>query len=99
MTQWLQDWYGQGIDEASASMMQGEMDVMMQAMAGSENPDTAFLEQMSLHHNSAIDMAQSALLGSDRPELRELAKNVIVVQAQEIAQYRTWLVDTQMSAN
>lgn len=91
MTQWLQDWYGQGIDEASANMMQNEMDMMMQAMEGSENPDAAFLEQMSLHHNSAIDMAQSALLGSNRPELRELATNIIVAQAQEIAQYQTWL--------
>jgi uncharacterized protein (DUF305 family) len=91
MTQWLQDWYGQGIDEASANMMQGEMDMMMQTMEASENPDAAFLEQMSLHHNSAIDMAQSALLGSNRPELRELATNIIVAQAQEIAQYQTWL--------
>jgi uncharacterized protein (DUF305 family) len=91
MTQWLQEWYGQGIDEASATMMQGEMDMMMQAMAAGENPDVAFLEQMSLHHNSAIDMAQSILLGSNRPELRELATNIIVTQTQEIAQYQTWL--------
>jgi uncharacterized protein (DUF305 family) len=91
MTQWLQDWYGQGVDEESAAMMQNEMDMMMQAMEASDNPDAAFLEQMSLHHNSAIDMAQSALLGSDRPELRELATNIIVAQAQEIAQYQTWL--------
>jgi uncharacterized protein (DUF305 family) len=91
MTQWLEEWYGQGVDEQSATMMQNEMDMMMQAMEESENPDAAFLEQMSLHHNSAIDMAQSALLGSNRPELRELATNIIVAQAQEIAQYQTWL--------
>ncbi|MGL4611494.1 MAG: DUF305 domain-containing protein [Trueperaceae bacterium] len=91
MTQWLQDWYGQGIDEASASMMQNEMDMMMQAMEASTKPDAAFLEQMSLHHNSAIDMAQSVLLGSNRSELRELATNIIVTQTQEIAQYQTWL--------
>lgn len=93
MTQWLQDWYGQGIDEASATMMQGEMDMMMQAMEAGMNPDIAFLEQMSLHHNSAIDMAQAALLGGTHAELRELAKNIIVAQSQEIAQYQDWLED------
>jgi uncharacterized protein (DUF305 family) len=91
MTQWLQEWYGQGVDEQSATMMQNEMDMMMQAMAASTNPDVAFLEQMSLHHNSAIDMAQSALLGATHTELRELAKNIIVAQSQEIAQYQDWL--------
>jgi uncharacterized protein (DUF305 family) len=93
MTQWLQEWYGQGIDEESAAMMQGEMDMMMQRMEASENPDVAFLEQMSLHHNSAIDMAQSVLIGSNRPEIRELATNIIMTQTQEIAQYQTWLDD------
>jgi uncharacterized protein (DUF305 family) len=88
MTQWLQDWYGQGVDEQSATMMQNEMTIMMQTMAANENPDASFLGQMSLHHNSAIDMAQAALLGATHPELRELAKNIAVTQAQEIAQYQ-----------
>lgn len=91
MTQWLQDWYGQGIDDHSAMMMQGEMDSMMSAMEAGANPDAAFLEQMSMHHNSAIDMAQAALFKATHLELRELAKNIIVAQAQEIAQYQTWL--------
>jgi uncharacterized protein (DUF305 family) len=91
MTQWLQDWYGQGVDDHSAMMMQGEMDSMMGAMETGTNPDAAFLEQMSMHHNSAIDMAQAALLKATYPELRELAKNIIVIQAQEIAQYQSWL--------
>jgi uncharacterized protein (DUF305 family) len=93
MTQWLQEWYGQGVNEESARMMQAETDIMMQAMETSENPDAAFLEQMSVHHDGAIDMAQAVLIGSNRAELREVAKNIIVVQAQEIAQYQTWLDD------
>ncbi len=91
MTQWLQDWYGQGVNEESSSMMQNEMTMMMDAMSASENADVGFLEQMSLHHNSAIDMAQAALLGATHPELRELATNIIVTQALEIAQYQNWL--------
>ena len=91
MTQWLQDWYAEGIDEASAAMMKSEMDTMMQDMGKAENPEKAFLYQMSLHHNSAIDMAQVALLNADHAELRELAKNIIMAQTQEIAQYQEWL--------
>jgi uncharacterized protein (DUF305 family) len=91
MTQWLQDWYGQGVDPHSAMMVQGEMDSMMSKVENGANPDTAFLEQMSMHHNSAIDTAQAALFKATHPELREFAKNIIVVQAQEIAQYQSWL--------
>lgn len=91
MIKWLQDWYDQGIEEQNASMMQSDMDMMMQALETGANPDAAFLEQMSLHHNSAIDMAQSALLGATHSELRDLAKNIIVAQSQEIAQYQDWL--------
>jgi uncharacterized protein (DUF305 family) len=36
-------------------------------------------------------MAQSVLLNGDHAELRELAKNIILVQTQEIAQYQEWL--------
>jgi uncharacterized protein (DUF305 family) len=98
MTTWLQDWYNQDIDEQSAAMMQSEMNMMMDAMETNENADVAFLEQMSLHHNSAINMAQSALLGATHPELRELAKNIIVAQAGEIAQYQTWLNEMPTSS-
>jgi uncharacterized protein (DUF305 family) len=91
MTAWLQDWYGQGVDERSTNMMQGEMDTMMGSTEASANPDVAFLQEMSLHHNSAIDMAQVALLKGTHTELRELAKNIIVTQSQELAQYQNWL--------
>ena len=91
MTQWLDDWFNQGIDEASAMMMQSEIDLMMESMKAAEDPEKAFLYQMSLHHNSAIDMAQSILLKAVHPELRELAKNIIITQSQEIFQYQNWL--------
>jgi uncharacterized protein (DUF305 family) len=90
MTTWLQDCYVQGVDGHSAVLMQGEMD-MMGNMEASANSDAAFLQEMSLHHNRAIDMAQAALLKDTHSELRDLAKNIIVAQAQEIAQYQSWL--------
>lgn len=78
---WLQEWYGDasatGDMQGMMDMMQSDMDMMMQNMEASDNPDRAFLENMSLHHNSAIDMAQPALVKAVHPEVRELAKNII----------------------
>ena len=91
LSTWLADWYGAEPDSMMMGMMTGETDMMMADMEGHDNPDLAFLEQMSLHHTSAIDMAQLALLRAEHAELRELAKNIIVAQAQEIAEFQAWL--------
>lgn len=89
MTGWLQEWYGRGPD---AEMM-GTMQSMMAGMMDANDPDQAFLEGMSEHHNGAIDMAQPALFEAVHPELRALAENIIVTQAREVAQFQTWLAE------
>lgn len=91
LSTWLAEWYSAEADSMMMDMMAGETDMMMAEMEGHDNPDRAFLEQMSLHHTSAIDMAQLALLRAEHNELRELAKNIIVEQAQEIARFQEWL--------
>jgi uncharacterized protein (DUF305 family) len=96
---WLQEWYGDATAtsdmQGMTDMMQSEMDMMMQNMEASDDPDRAFLENMSVHHNSAIDMAQPALFKAVHPEVRDLAQNIITSQAEEIAQYQTWLADME----
>ncbi len=91
MTAWLTDWYSAEPDSAMMDMMASDTEMMMAEMEASDNPDRAFLEQMSLHHTSATDMAQLALLRAEHAELRELAKDIIVEQAQEIAEFQAWL--------
>ncbi len=91
MTGWSQEWYGQEPDAAMMGMMDEMMGGMMQTIMDAEDPDRAFLEGMSEHHDGAIDMAQLALMQSTHPELRTLAQNIIVAQAEEIAQFQTWL--------
>jgi uncharacterized protein (DUF305 family) len=91
MTGWLQEWYGQEPDTEMMGMMQEMMGGMMQTMMDAENPEQAFLEGMSMHHDGAIDMAQLALFQSTHSELRTLAQGIIVAQAEEIAQFQTWL--------
>jgi uncharacterized protein (DUF305 family) len=52
--------------------------------------DLRFIEAMIPHHQGAIDMAQQALEKSDRPEIQELAQNIIDSQQQEIDQMEQW---------
>ncbi|CAN5907263.1 hypothetical protein BH24DEI2_BH24DEI2_27830 [soil metagenome] len=93
MQSWLDDWYGGKTDAAAAAMMQGDMDAMTASLDTYDNADTAFLTEMSLHHNGAIDMAQLALTKAVHPKLRELAKDIIRNQAQEIADYQEVLAE------
>ena len=69
------------------------MDDMLASLDTYGDADTAFLTEMSLHHSGAIDMAQLALLEAVHPELRELAKDIIRNQAQEIADYQEILTE------
>jgi uncharacterized protein (DUF305 family) len=52
--------------------------------------DVAFLEEMIPHHLGAIEMAELALATSKRPELIQLAKEIIAAQQKEINMMRDW---------
>lgn len=52
--------------------------------------DKAFLDEMVVHHQGAIDMANLVLTTSKRPELLELARNIITAQTQEITMMNDW---------
>src|SRR5690625_5890401 len=87
MTGWLREWYGREPATEWLEAMTGDMTVMMEEMEAGSDPDRAFLEEMIGHHQGAIDMAQVALERAEHAELRELARDVIVVQAQEVHAY------------
>jgi uncharacterized protein (DUF305 family) len=93
MTGWLQEWYGQEPDAEMMGMMNEMMGGMMQSMMDSVDPDRAFLEGMSEHHDGAIDMAQLALFQSTHEQLRGLAEKIIRDQAAEISQFQAWLAE------
>lgn len=46
--------------------------------------DVTFLQDMVVHHRQAIEMAEMVETRTDRPELNELANNVITSQTAEI---------------
>ncbi|MEV8218713.1 DUF305 domain-containing protein [Microbacterium sp. NPDC077391] len=95
MLGWLEDW---GVDYAPDSMggmdhgsMGGDDSMMSEEdMTLLENADAAeasrlFLEQMIVHHEGAVDMAQTALDEAQNPDVLDLAQQVIDDQTAEIA--------------
>ncbi len=52
--------------------------------------DKAFLEEMVMHHQGAVIMAEAVLKTSKRPELLNLANEIISAQTKEIEMMETW---------
>ena len=53
--------------------------------------DRTFMEDMIKHHQGAIDMAQKVLTLSPRPEVAQLANNIITSQTQQITDFQDML--------
>ncbi|GAB4371711.1 MAG: hypothetical protein Kow00121_13450 [Elainellaceae cyanobacterium] len=102
MQQWRQEWYPNAGDqplmyhaEMGHSMtMSQEMreSMMMNVDLGSADNefDRRFIDAMIPHHEGALVMADQVLKNSDRPELQELAQNILETQQQEIEQMQQW---------
>lgn len=85
---------------SDGSLMHGtSMEASMQGMAmGLEGKsgtalEKAFLDEMIVHHRGAIDMAQTLLKGTNRPELVKLAHDIITAQTGEIALMQKWRLE------
>ncbi len=96
MLGWLEDWGVEydpdGMDGMDHGSMDDSMDGMMseEDMAALEAADAGlasqlFLEQMIMHHEGAVDMAETALDDAQNPDVLELAQQVIDDQTAEIA--------------
>ncbi len=68
----------------SAMMMAGNLGL------ADDQFDLRFIEAMVPHHEGALVMAQAALEKSDRPEIRQMAADILRSQRQEIAQMQQW---------
>jgi len=77
--------------EAAAASSAGGMDHGAMGSANADAPyDARFIDSMIEHHTGAITMAEQALEESERPEIRELAQNIIDTQRQEVDQMQQW---------
>lgn len=65
---------------------------MMSGLAGKtgDDFDKAFLSEMIVHHQGAVDMAREVLAKSKRPELTKLANDIISTQTKEIEMMKGW---------
>ena len=97
-------WGGSGMmNNGYGGMMRGynyddmtkTMSMMTQGLSNltGDQFDAAFLEQMIIHHQGAIAMAQMVKATSKRPELLKLADDIITAQTKEINQMNSWLID------
>ncbi|MBI1863477.1 DUF305 domain-containing protein [Candidatus Microgenomates bacterium] len=103
MRTWYKTWYGTDVpqdadDEAgSGSQMMGQMHGGMMGdntdaknLENAPNFDKAFIEEMIPHHQMAVMMANMLLGGTQRPEMKKLAQDIITAQTAEISQMRQW---------
>lgn len=52
--------------------------------------DLRFIDGMMLHHQGAINMAETALQNSQRAEMKQLAQEIIAAQQGEMEQMQQW---------
>lgn len=55
-----------------------------------EEFDKAFMEQMIMHHEGAVAMAEAALKSASHPEIKQMAQDIISAQTKEITQMKDW---------
>ncbi len=100
MNNWYQDWFGSTVPKVNTGMMGGGMmsargmhmggQEDMTALENSTDFDEAFIELMIPHHQLAIMMANMLQSGTSRPEMKQLAENIITSQTREIEMMRSW---------
>lgn len=91
MEGWLEEWgiaydpdADDGMDHGDGMMSEADMT----ALADADGPAAGrlFLEQMVLHHEGAVEMAEVALSQAEHPDVLALAQQVIDDQTAEIAE-------------
>jgi len=85
---------------ASPSMSASGMDMKammkdsndkMASMQMTGDPDVDFAMMMTMHHQSAITMAETELKMGEEPQMKKMAKDIIAAQKKEIEQFDKFL--------
>ncbi|URD53421.1 DUF305 domain-containing protein [Chroococcidiopsis sp. CCNUC1] len=99
---WRQQWYPQASKEPVAyggkdkpvvpmtKQQQQSMSMMMDLGTADAQFDLRFMNAMIAHHEGAVMMAQDALQKSKRPEIKQLANEIVTSQQKEITQMKQW---------
>lgn len=81
------------VPEPAAHTMDSAMTGMTAGLEGKHGADFdhAFIDEMIVHHEGAVVMAEAALERADREEVKALAREIINAQTREIAMMRGWV--------
>ena len=82
-----------GSDMAKKPMMTGMGAKEHMQMSG--NHDKDFATMMKMHHQHAIDMAQTELAKGKSPAMKAMATRIIAAQKKEIGQLEHWLANNK----
>lgn len=85
-------WQDTAAVSTASTMSMDEMNATLAKSTG-EDFDKAFLSEMIIHHQGAIEMAQKASSDASHQEVREMASAIIQAQSEEIAQMQAWQVE------
>lgn len=78
-----------GDNTMSMSDMMRDMNAALRGKSGDEL-DRAFIDEMIVHHEGAVEMAQILVDGTNRPELVQLGNEIITAQTEEIEMMKRW---------
>lgn len=99
MRDWYQNWFTEAVPEAERFFGGGMMtwrgmyngrEGDIETLEKVTDFDKEFIEQMILHHQIALMMVQMIEVGTTRPEMITLAKNITEVQTREIIEMQNW---------
>jgi uncharacterized protein (DUF305 family) len=104
MKNWYKTWYGRdlptgnqvmnvhGMMSNNSGMHMGKMgdDSDLDQLKNTADFDKKFIEEMIPHHQMAVMMASMLKQGTTRPEMKQLADDIITAQTSEIDQMRQW---------
>lgn len=101
MKSWYQGWFNKAVPDVFAGtdhgmgsgmmhggMMNNESDI--ESLRTAKPFDKAFIEEMIPHHQMAVMMAEMLKNSTTRPEMKQLAEDIIKAQNKEIEQMRSW---------
>lgn len=112
MRAWYEEWFERKLPTGSDVMQHHGMmsgsgmhmgvrgdETDIEELENADDFDIVFVQEMIPHHQMAVMMASMLKNGTKRPEMKELADNIITSQTKEIEQMRTWLKKWEAQGN
>lgn len=80
---------GNGGQNMNMADMMSSMNAQLEGKTG-DAFDQAFISEMIMHHQGAVEMAKLALTNAKHQEIKDLANAIITAQNKEIADMKAW---------